>query len=116
MSTVEEKRKCIRYNLNATSEITFQDDGKTCQGDIRDISVGGFFIELDNRLSPTDNNRLVEFHIYADICSTKTIVIGDGRIVRVTAEGIGIFFEVITDEQKKQLHKIISELRHLMNE
>lgn len=115
-SDYSEKRGFVRYVLKARAEVTYLDDGTTYSGLVRDISVGGFFIEIDHGLNHVENNKSVEAHITAEISNADVTLVCRGKIVRITDDGFGVFFKSMSDENKKKLHGIISEVRRLMKE
>lgn len=111
MEQGDEKRKFIRYNLHAKGSMTL--DGQTQDGIVTDISIGGIFLQLDVPLSQDDVDKECEAVLCAEVEDEEKSVEFVSRIVRVTEDGVGLFFVDMTQEGKDQLHDIIVELRKL---
>lgn len=99
-----EKRKHPRYEIDAVSKIIFE--LSTIEGDVKDISFGGLFIQNTGSLSEYTSKE-VEVKIETTLDGTMYSIKGRGRIARVNEGGVGLFFTGMDDESIKVLNKII---------
>ena len=101
----KEKRRYTRKPLKI--EARYQDnEGIVLKGTVRNISIGGVFIETP---SPLDRGDTV--HLTLDAVDVGRVIDVEGKIVRCEPEkGMGIEF---TDQDNKDVKKLISTMRKL---
>ena len=112
---VDERRSHVRFTLNAECAFKFE-TGQIVEGYINDISIGGVFMLLDHSPDPSLwMNKEGEISIYCD-CDGKTVTIeAICRVVRAKDNGIGIFFQAMDNDSKKNLSAVTGYLRKLIN-
>ena len=106
---VNNRREYIRYNLEA--RVVLQHDGVgTLDGDLRDISVGGMFVECASleRFSPGDAVAVSLEFVVGGVDATLS---GLCKVARVTDSGVGLFFVNIDDQGKKALSSMLRDIR-----
>ena len=106
----QEKRKFVRFNLHAQGVIFF-DNGDTYNGTIRDISVGGVFLELEKLISEDGLNQLVAAKFSVEIQGERQIIESECKIARITEDGVGLFFSEMDNASKTVFLKIMKEIR-----
>jgi c-di-GMP-binding flagellar brake protein YcgR len=104
-----EKRKYIRLQLQAVGQITFE-DGTHYNGLIRDISIGGIFIEIP-LIGQDKLNSLVVASIQVDTQGSVKSIDALCKIVRVSDDGVGLFFHVMDELCKEDFSDILREIR-----
>lgn len=105
-----EKRKYIRFKLKATGSVTFE-DGVQHEGAIRDISVGGAFLEV----ADVDGDRLNQIAtavITTEIQGEMRTIEAMCKIARVAEDGLGLFFHVMDKYCKLDFVDILREIRN----
>jgi hypothetical protein len=87
MSTLELKRQYARMNYDA--DVMFSINYNAYFGEIKDISLGGAFISLDNlpAMEPDD-----EVRITIPYCFQNKDITLRGRVTRYAENGVGIEF------------------------
>lgn len=105
-----EKRKYIRYHLKAKGSVTFE-DGETHEGSIRDISVGGAFLDVDGvdraRLNQTATATIIT-QLHDETRSIEAMC----KIARVADDGLGLFFHAMDKYCKMDFVDILREIRN----
>jgi Tfp pilus assembly protein PilZ len=103
--TVKEQRRYTRKPLKI--EARFLDaDGKMLKGIVRNISIGGIYIE-----TPRPRDRGSSLHMTLDAVDVGKVIDVEGKVVRHEAEkGMGIEF---VDQNNKDIKKLISTMRKL---
>lgn len=102
-----EKRKHPRYDIDAASEIIFEQPA--IEGSVKDISFGGFFIKIAG-CSTDDLNKEVDVKIETTFDDTTYNIQGRCRITRVADGGMGLFFIEMNDESIEALNRVILNL------
>jgi len=102
---VKEQRRCTRKPLKI--EARYQDkDGKVLKGVVRNISIGGVYIQ-----TPRPLERGETLHLSLDAVDVGKVIDVEGKVVRFEAEkGMGIEF---MDQNNKDIKKLISTMRKL---
>lgn len=102
---MKEHRRYTRKPLKV--EARYQDkNGKVLKGIVRNISIGGVFIE-----TPRPLDRGEEIHLSLDAVDVGKVIDVKGKVVRSDAEkGMGIEF---AEQNNKDIKKIISTMRKL---
>ena len=87
MNNFEMKRQHTRRNYDA--DVVFSINYNTYLGEIKDISLGGAFISLDNipAVEPDD-----EVHVTIPYAFQKKDLTLKGRVTRYAENGVGIEF------------------------
>ncbi len=73
--------------------------------EIENISVGGLFMKTNAPLP-------VGLALTIELASAKDTVHLAGRVVGVTAQGVGVAFDVLAPDTEKKLRQLIEELEH----
>lgn len=102
---MKEQRRCTRKPLKI--EARYQDkDGKVLKGVVRNISIGGVYIQ-----TPRPLERGETLHLSLDAVDVGKVIDVEGKVVRFEAEkGMGIEF---MDQNNKDIKKLISTMRKL---
>lgn len=102
---VREHRRYTRKPLKV--EARYQDrDGKVLKGVVRNVSLGGVYIETPRPLERGESLRLT-----LDAVDVGKVIDLEGKVVRYEAEkGMGIEF---ADQHNKDIKKLISTMRKL---
>lgn len=106
---VNNRREYIRYNLEA--RVMLEHDGVgTVDGDLRDISVGGMFVETPMQAEFSQGDAVaasLEFVAEGvDVALTCLC-----KVARVTKSGVGLFFVNIDAQGKKALSSMLRDIR-----
>ena len=104
-----EKRKFIRLELNARGHVTFE-DGTHYEGPIRDISIGGAFLETD-QIAAHRLNEIATASISTDLDQVTRTIEGMCKVARVTEDGVGLFFHAMDKDCKMYFADIIRQIR-----
>jgi hypothetical protein len=104
-----DKRQHKRFTLHAQGKVIF-DDGKVYEGLVKDISVGGLFLELP-RYAPSDIHSVVAVRVQLDIAEIQKVIEAECEIARLTEDGIGMFYTLMDDESKHVLHEVLIQKR-----
>lgn len=88
-------------------EARYQDKGgKVLKGTVRNISIGGVYIQTPHPLE-----RGETLHLSLDAVDVGKVIDVEGKVVRCEEEkGMGIEF---TDQQNKDIKKLLSTMRKL---
>lgn len=105
----EERRRYIRYQLHASGQIVLA-DGHTHTGIIRDISVGGAFLEVAG-VDSSLTNHVVMAKIQAHVDASSVVIESECKIAHVTAEGVGLFFHHMDQKSKQVFLAIMHNIR-----
>lgn len=102
---MKENRRYTRKPLKI--EARYQDrEGTVLKGIVRNISIGGIYIE-----TPRPRDRGDVFRMTLDAVDVGKIIDVEGKVVRYEAErGMGIEF---SDQNNKDIKKLISTMRKL---
>lgn len=102
---MREHRRYTRKPLKV--EARYQDrDGKVLKGVVRNVSLGGVYIETPRPLERGESLRLT-----LDAVDVGKVIDLEGKVVRYEAEkGMGIEF---ADQHNKDIKKLISTMRKL---
>lgn len=102
---MKEHRRYTRKPLKV--EARYQDrDGKVLKGIVRNVSLGGVYIETPHPLERGEN-----IHLSLDAVDVGKVIDVEGRVVRSEPEkGMGIEF---ADQNNKDVKKLISTMRKL---
>lgn len=93
-----------RYEVDASA--TLRVDGKEIQGKIRNISVGGIFLEANQSLEvPKDVEVKFDVHRYSFDLSGKLLYINPQM-----SQGYGVQFTDLKFSQKRDLKRMVKEL------
>lgn len=112
---VDERRAHVRFTLNAECAFKFE-TGQIVGGYINDISVGGVFMLLDHSPDPSLwMDKEGEIFIYCDCDGQRVTIEAVCRVVRAKDNGIGIFFQAMDKDSKKNLSAVMGRLRNLLN-
>jgi len=106
----KEKRRFIRYKLKAQGSLTFL-DGAYFHGTIRDISVGGTFLEVTD-VDPIRVGQQATAAIIVELNNDTRSLEAICQIARITDEGIGLFFKEMDETCKLDFVDIIREIRN----
>lgn len=106
---LENKRRYIRYEMNARGEVTFE-DGSTTGGFIRDISIGGAFMELEH-IDKSLVNHVVFVKIFASTHQAPVLLESECKIAHVANDGIGLFFHKMDESGKRIFVEIIRDIK-----
>jgi len=102
---VKEKRRYTRKPLKIEARYHNR-DGKVLKGIVRNISIGGVYIETPRPLDRDESIR-----ISLDAVDVGKVIDVDGKVVRHEPEkGMGIEF---ADQNNKDIKKLISTMRKL---
>lgn len=104
-----EKRNFVRYELRVHGQITCG-DGSQYEGFVRDISMGGLFLEIPN-LDAKYANTTVIVKIQATVKHSIFAVESACTLVRVTPDGVGLYIDQMAPVDKKVFFSIIQEIR-----
>ena len=107
MTTVE-KRKHKRYVVDATCELNVEQ--ATIKGALKNISFSGFYMYTRIGLSAFVGSE-VDIKIVASLDNIDYAISGKSRIVRSNADGVGLFFIGMDDNNVNELNKLILNLR-----
>lgn len=101
----KEKRRYSRKALRI--EARYQDPhGKVLKGTVRNISIGGVFIETTHPLEKGE-----EIHVSLDAKDVGKVIDVAGRVVRFVGDhGMGIEF---LDKENQDIRKLLSAMRKL---
>jgi c-di-GMP-binding flagellar brake protein YcgR len=86
-----ERRRFIRYNLKATADVVFDNRVKE-QGELDDISTGGMYLRLGNEIPRELRDKKAHASIHAIASGGEVTIESDCSIVRLTSEGVALFF------------------------
>ena len=102
---LKDKRRYTRKPLKI--EARYQDNnGKVLKGTVRNISIGGVFIETPHPL-----DRGESFHMTLDAVDVGRVIDIEGKVVRCEPEkGMGVEF---IDQDNREVKKLISTMRKL---
>ncbi|HPC47232.1 MAG TPA: PilZ domain-containing protein [Deltaproteobacteria bacterium] len=102
---MKEKRRYTRKPLRV--EARYQDSsGRVLKGIVRNVSIGGVFIETPR---PLERGEVI--HLSLDAVDLGKVIDVEGRVVRSEPErGMGIEF---LDQENKDIKKLISTMRKL---
>lgn len=104
-----EKRDFVRYELRIHGQITCG-DGSQFEGFVRDVSMGGLFLEIPNLDSKYVNTTVI-LKIQATVKDSICAVESACTLVRMTADGIGLYIDQMTPENKETFFAIVQEIR-----
>jgi len=105
-----EKRKYIRFKLNARGSVTFE-DGQQYEGPIRDMSVGGAFMETD-KIEQSRLNETATAVIQTQLNDDTRTIEAMCKIARVAPDGVGLFFHTMDKYCKMDFVDILREIRN----
>lgn len=105
-----EKRKYIRFKLQARGSVTFE-DGTQYDGTIRDISVGGAFLEIDG-VAKERLNQTATAVIVTQLSDEERSIEAMCKIARVADDGLGLFFHAMDKYCKLDFVDILREIRN----
>ena len=107
--SVEEKRRFIRFRLLAHGTVSLE-NGDTFSGTLRDISIGGAFIDISG--FPVERqNEEVATHIEVSIDGQKHIIDAHAKVARVAIDGVGLFFNDMDKQSKATFSQIMKKIR-----
>lgn len=98
------KRKNRRLPIRSIVEYTTK--YTTDKGFVQNISTGGVFIETRMPFHPGEN---ISFNLEFPRDSSKQTKI-EGKIIRVSPNGIGVAFEPLSEEQKLFIKSLLDNL------
>lgn len=104
----EERRRYIRYQLHANGQIVLA-EGHTIVGIVRDISVGGVFLEVSG-VDTNLINHIVMAKIQAHVEASSVVIESECKIAHVTAEGVGLFFHHMDPKSKQSFLAIMQNI------
>jgi len=110
-----ERRRFVRYKLKATADIVI-DNQLTEHGELKDLSTGGMFLKLGNEIPKTLLDKKVHASIHANALGGEVTIESGCSIVRITPEGLALFFSSIDSTNRKILHDVIGELNDLVRD
>ena len=108
-----ERRRFVRYKLDAKADIVI-DNHITEHGDVHDISTGGMFLKLKTDISRKHLDKNVHAFIHANALGGEVNIEAGCSIVRITPEGLALFFSAIDSANRKILHDLIGELNEMV--
>lgn len=102
---LKDKRRYTRKPLKI--EARYQDNnGNVLKGTVRNISIGGVFIE-----TPRPLDRSEPIHMTLDAVDVGRVIDVEGKVVRCEPEkGMGVEF---IDQDNREIKKLISTMRKL---
>jgi len=110
-----ERRRFVRYKLKATANIVI-DNQLTQQGEVHDISTGGMFINLKSEIPRKHFDKNVRASIHALALGGEVTIEAGCSIVRMTSDGLALFFSSIDGSNRKILHDVIGELNEMVRD
>lgn len=111
----DERRRFVRYVLKTSAKLAF-DDGESVLGKVENVSTGGVFLQLDSPCTEMKLERKGHISINAIVPDKIISIEADCRVVRITSNGIGIFFESLDTANKETLFDLMDELNRLIRE
>jgi len=110
-----ERRQFVRYKLDAKAEIVI-DNHVTEHGDVHDISTGGMFLKLATEIPRKHMDKNVHAFIHAKASGGEVTIEAGCSIVRITSDGLALFFSSIDSTNRKILHDLIGELNDMVRD
>lgn len=119
MSTGEdrgrERRQFVRYKLKATAQIVI-DNQMDAQGELDNISNGGMFVMLDDKIPKNLHDQTVHATIHANSSAGEVTIQAGCSIVRTEPDGVALFFASIDNDNRKILRELIGELNDMVRD
>jgi c-di-GMP-binding flagellar brake protein YcgR len=110
-----ERRQFVRYQLKATADVVFDNRVKE-QGEIDNISTGGMFLRLDNEVPKKLLDKKVHASINAISSGQEVTIEAECSIVRITSDGVALYFSSMDSSNRQLLRDLIHELYDMVHE
>lgn len=111
--TGSERRKYVRYHLNATADLIFK-NGSTSHGELDNISTGGMYVNVSGDLPKKLLDAPVNATIKATTSRGDVTVETECTVVRADKLGIAFYFDSMNLTHRERLRNLIIELNNLV--
>ena len=111
-----EQRKYIRHPAEGDVIITFKSSDISYQGQLKDISNSGIFVNLDESSEGSWINANATIQIVSNTDDQTLIINGNIRIIRTTSKGVGIFINDIRRDNRANFIKLLIHVRNINNQ
>jgi hypothetical protein len=107
-----DQRRSARYP--AQGELTlFLDGGEVIhQGQLRDVSDSGVFVRMETPPADTYVDSNGEMKLISHVDGNVLEIVGDVRVIRVTARGVGLYINSIQKQARMDFVKLMIHVRY----